>query len=112
MSVINPHQQTAGHTVVNISSAAAIPWSDANLPHKISNTINTSLRIDSDSIVIGDQTLSVILQNLQEQIALLVPSLELHKEYAELRELYDQYQTKRNEIKEKRRMWETLKSNG
>ena len=111
MPPINPNPSIPDYAISRPLTTAANPC--RAVPHRddygIVNTINTSLRVDPDAILIGEQTLSAILQNLQEQVALLVPSIELHHEYAELRELYEQYQKKRNEIMEKRRMWEELK---
>jgi len=70
---------------------------------------DTKIHIAADQIVVNGKPLSQIIADLQQKVALLKPALDLHEEYEELREIYAQYNKKLDEIREKKRMWETLK---
>ena len=98
-------QQAAAPGYVITNSGATVPYAEAAL---IKPNINTSLRIDPNNVLIGNQTLGEILRDIHEHIALITPALELHAEYPELKELYEQYNKKLAQIQEKQQLWNTL----
>jgi len=99
----SPQQIDNQQYAISITNTTAAPHT------LVPSTINSHLRLDPDSVLVGNQTLGEILRTIQEQIALLTPSLELHAEYPELKEIYAQYKEKLAQIQEKQRMWDTLK---
>ena len=98
----SPQQVDNQQYAISITNTTAVPHTI------VAPTINSHLRLDPDSVLVGNQTLGEILRTIQEQIALLTPSLELHAEYPELKEIYAQYKEKLAQIQEKQRMWDTL----
>ena len=101
-----PQQASAhGYVITNSSTVNDYAaWSTA----LTDSNINTSLRIDPNNVLIGNQTLGEILRDIHEHIALITPVLELHAEYPELKELYEQYNKKLAQIQEKQQLWNTL----
>ena len=99
-----PHQASA-HGYVITNSGTTAPYAAAAL---VDSNINTSLRIDPNNVLIGNRTLGEILRDIHEHIALITPALELHAEYPELKELYEQYNKKLAQIQEKQQLWNTL----
>lgn len=65
--------------------------------------------IDGDHIRIDGVPLRQILNGIYNQLSVLAPSMHLHSDYKELKELYDAYNTKLAEIQEKIKMWDHLK---
>lgn len=67
------------------------------------------IKIDADQIDVDGIPLNTLMAQLQEQLMLLRPALKLHSEYMELGDIYHQYCAKLDEIREKQKMWDTLK---
>ena len=64
---------------------------------------------DAD-IVINGHSLTDTLQALEERLNILVPNTELEREWAELKQLGDQYRKLEQDLKEKAAMWKALKA--
>ena len=64
---------------------------------------------DAD-IVINGHSLTDTLQALEERLNILVPNVQLEKEWAELKKLGDQYRKLEADLTEKAAMWAALKA--
>lgn len=69
-----------------------------------------SLQGDDADIDINGRSLVKILDNITQRLAILEPNPELELEWQELRELGERYRALENSIKQKSKMWDTLKS--
>jgi len=64
---------------------------------------------DDADLVINGKSLVDTLQALEERLNILVPNQELEQEWKELKKLGDKYRKLEKELKEKTKMWDTLK---
>jgi hypothetical protein len=64
--------------------------------------------ISANDVILKGTSLGERLEVIEERLSILRPDLPLHKDWAELKDLYEQYNTKLEEIREKVKMWETL----
>ena len=92
-------------------------WS--SYPYTISTTGSSPIAVGSSGtmelnganadIRINGRSLSQAIDNIEARLAILHPNPELEKEWEDLKQLGDQYRTLESEIKEKMKVWETLK---
>ena len=64
---------------------------------------------DAD-LVINGRSLIDTLERLEQRMGILVPNSELESEWDELKQLGDRYRELEEQLKEKTKMWDTLKS--
>lgn len=64
---------------------------------------------DAD-IVLNGKSVRATLEAIEERLAILQPNPELEKEWDELKDLGQRYRTLEAEIKEKMKVWNTLKN--
>jgi hypothetical protein len=75
-------------------------------------TINTNgieMQPGTD-IVIGGQSLTKTLDVINERLAILQPNTRLESEWAELKELGERYRAMEQDLLEKARVWDILKT--
>ena len=63
----------------------------------------------STDITVAGKSLKKFMDSVEERLAILEPNEKLEAEWAELKELGEQYRAKEREIKEKARVWKILK---
>lgn len=75
--------------------------------------MNNSGRIEctgeNADLVLNGKSIKKTLEAIEERLAILHPNPELENEWAELKELGDRYRTLEADIKEKMKVWDTLK---
>jgi len=71
----------------------------------IADTTNTV----STDITVAGKSLKKFMDSVEERLAILEPNEKLEAEWAELKELGEQYRAKERELKEKARVWNILK---
>ena len=91
----------------------------ASYPYTVSGTSTNPMMVNSAGTVdltgenadirINGKSLSQAIANIEERLAILHPNPELEQEWEELKRLGDQYRTLESEIKEKMKVWDTLK---
>lgn len=64
--------------------------------------------ITADDILIEGTSLGARLDHIEERLNILRPDLPLHEDWAELKDLYEKYNAKLEEIREKVKMWDKL----
>jgi hypothetical protein len=67
-----------------------------------------TMKPDSD-IKLGDRSLKEFMERVDEHLAILHPSPELEERWGQLKELRQQYESLKQEILEKEKMWDLLK---
>ena len=90
------------YTINATSDSASSPW--------LSNTGAGVLRLDGDraDIVINGQSLGQTLFRIEQRLNLLVPNPELEAEWAELKQLGDQYRALEEKLVEQVEIWRRL----
>ena len=68
------------------------------------------LRGEDADIRINGVSLTGVLKNIEERLNILRPNKELEADWDQLRELGNQYRRLEAELREKSKMWSTLKS--
>ena len=68
------------------------------------------LRGEGADVRINGVSLTGVLKNIEERLNILRPNTELEADWDQLRELGDQYRQLETKLKEKSKMWSTLKS--
>lgn len=75
--------------------------------------MNNSGRIEctgeNADLVLNGKSVKTTLEAIEERLAILQPNPELEKEWEELKELGQRYRTLEADIKEKMKVWDTLK---
>lgn len=72
-------------------------------------TVKTDISKESTDIVVAGKSLKKFMDSVEERLAILEPNEKLEAEWAELKELGEQYRSKEREIKEKMKTWNILK---
>ena len=91
------------------SSASDYQWNITSSPSTISQSGTMELRGANADIVVNGRSLTKTLDEIQARLAMLEPNPALEQEWNQLKELGDAYRKLEAELKEKARMWETLK---
>ena len=68
------------------------------------------LQGEGADVKINGVSLTGVLKNIEERLNILRPNTELEADWDQLRELGDQYRQLETKLKEKSKMWSTLKS--
>ena len=98
------------------SSGSSTQWTSANpwLTSSASGTLQ--LTGDNADVVVNGTSLKGTLENIQstldaveQRLGLLRPSLELEKEWDELKRLGDEYRALEADIRDKMKVWDILK---
>jgi hypothetical protein len=87
----------------------------------INNNVNLQYPVNIDGtginftnseadIVFNGKSLRKAIENIEDRLSLMTPNPEIEKEWEELRELGRQYRKLEEEIKQKIKVWEILKS--
>jgi hypothetical protein len=78
----------------------------------ITSTPSGTLELQGEGadVRINGVSLTGVLKNIEERLNILRPNTELETEWNQLKELGDQYRQLEAELKEKSKMWSTLKS--
>ena len=72
-------------------------------------TVGTAISKEPTDIVVAGKSLKKFMDSVEERLAILEPNEKLEAEWAELKELGEQYRSKEREIKEKMKTWNILK---
>lgn len=64
---------------------------------------------ENADLVLNGKSVKTTLEAIEERLAILQPNPELEKEWEELKELGQRYRTLEADIKEKMKVWDTLK---
>ena len=78
----------------------------------ITSTPSGTLELQGEGadVRINGVSLTGVLKNIEERLNILRPNTELEADWDQLRELGDQYRQLETKLKEKSKMWSTLKS--
>jgi len=95
----------SGYTYTAGNGGGGSPW--ANSTTLASGKMN--LVGDDADLIINGKSLTATLEALEERLNILAPNPELEKEWKELKKLGDKYRKLEKELKEKIKMWDTLK---
>ena len=78
----------------------------------ITSTPGGTLELQGEGadVKINGVSLTGVLKNIEERLNILRPNKELEADWDQLRELGDQYRQLETKLKEKSKMWSTLKS--
>ena len=74
-----------------------------------STVASPSITKEPTDIYVAGKSLKEFMDSVEERLAILEPNEKLEAEWAELKELGEQYRAKEREIKEKARVWKILK---
>lgn len=80
-------------------------WSTTAVTQPAPKVIITEGDITLDGLSLRD-----FMQSVQDRLAILTPNPKLERDFDQLRELREQYQTLEKELLEKSKTWDTLKS--
>ena len=107
-SMITATGQAAMPTITIGNGGTSGTWDTFTLDSlQGSNTI--TLDGEDADVVINGESLVQVLRALKEHLAYLQPNPELESEWAELRDLGDRYRALEAQLKEKTKMWNTIK---
>lgn len=100
-------------SVLAASTLAGSAWITSSAMPQPTTGLNQSgvlsLRGDNADIDINGVSLTQTLQDIQDRLCMMRPNPELEQEWDALRELGEQYRELEAQLKEKSRMWKTLK---
>jgi hypothetical protein len=89
----------------NLGTGGGSPWATGTT----ASAGKLNLLGEDADLVINGKSLVDTLQALEERLNILVPNQELEKEWKELKKVGDKYRKLEKELKEKTKMWDTLK---
>jgi len=109
VSLTSPYTVTGSMTSPTFTTATgtAAPWATYN-PNTTSARIN--LTGDEADIEVNGWSLVAAVKRIEERLGLLQPNPELEQEWADLRELGNQYRKLEQHIKDKQATWDKLKA--
>ena len=109
---------TGGPYTFNGNSGISVPWTGTS-----SNTIamgsswnkpaSGKIKLDGPGadIEVNGESLMTMLRTIEQRLNILQPNPELESEWAELRELGDQYRTLETKIQDKMKTWNAISNN-
>ena len=100
-----PQTYSSGHTI----SGHTINSSELTNSTITINTNGIEMQPGTD-IVIGGQSLMKTLDAINQRLAILQPNTRLESEWTELKELGERYRAMEQDLLEKARAWDILKS--
>lgn len=92
-----------------VTSSTDYQWNITSSPSTISQSGTMELRGANADVIVNGRSLMKTLDEMQARLAMLEPNPALEQEWNQLKELGDAYRKLEAELKEKARMWETLK---
>lgn len=92
-------------TGLTYSTVAGGNWTNA----AAWNNPNPKVNITDSDIVLDGRSLRDFMEEVGDRLAILVPNPELEKDFEQLKNLKDQYETLEAELLEKAKAWDTLK---
>ena len=78
-------------------------------PYTMDNSGTMSITGENADITLNGISMRDWMYKVEERLAILEPNEKLEADWAELKELGEQYRAKEREIKEKARVWKILK---
>ena len=78
-------------------------------PYAMDNSGTMSITGENADITLNGKSMRDWMSKVEERLAIFEPNAKLEAEWAELKELGEQYKAKEREIKEKARAWNILK---
>ena len=104
------------HSNVTISSSS--PWTSTatytatagTTPWATSKSGKLYLDDQDADIIINGKSLGAVIAKIEERLNILVPNPELETEWAELKQLGDEYRKLEVKLKEKAKIWDLLKN--
>lgn len=99
---------TAGFNGTSWSSGTYSITTSSN-PVIMNNSGRIECTGENADLVLNGKSVKDTLQAIEERLAILHPNPELENEWEELKELGQRYRTLEAEIKEKMKVWDTLK---
>lgn len=106
----------AGGTILTSAGLNGTTWGTGTYSITASSSpvlMNNSGRIEctgeNADLVLNGKSVKSTLEAIEERLAILQPNPELEKEWEELKELGQRYRTLEADIKEKMKVWDTLK---
>ena len=81
----------------------------ATTPYTFNNGGALSITGENADIEMNGKSMKSWMEKVEERLAILEPNEKLEAEWAELKELGEQYRAKERELKEKARVWNILK---
>ncbi len=91
-----------------ISTGSSYNWNTT--PVHIGGSGKIECTGEGADVVLNGKSVRATLEAIEERLAILQPNPELEKEWEELKELGQRYRTLEAEIKEKMKVWNTLKN--
>jgi len=109
VSLTSPYTVTGSMTSPTFTTATgtAAPWATFN-PNTASAKIN--LTGDEADIEVNGWSLVAAVKRIEERLGLFQPNPELEAEWAELKELGEQYRRLEQHIRDKQATWDRLKA--
>lgn len=90
-------------------SSGTYTIANSTAPLNINNSGRIECSGENADLVLNGKSVKKTLEAIEERLAILHPSPELEREWEELKELGQRYRTLEAEIKEKMKVWDTLK---
>lgn len=107
---ITPTSTTAGSVFVSTGTGTGnFNWTTQTNPIIANNKGTMTLNGEEADIVVNGVSLMGAIRKIEERLAILHPATELEAEWEELKRLGNEYRALEAEIREKMRVWETLK---
>jgi hypothetical protein len=106
---------TGGPYTITGGAGITVPWTgtssntisiDSNWNNRASSKIK--LNGPGADIEVNGESLMTMLRNIEQRLNILRPNPELESEWAELRELGDQYRTLETKIQDKMKTWNAI----
>lgn len=112
MAHIPPTHTYANVTIPNGGTAitGGLTYSTTTGVWATTATNKATVRITEEDIEIKGTSLAKVLETLEERLAILQPNPKLEAEFEQLAEIRRQYIALEKELKEKAKMWATLKT--
>ena len=101
---------TSGAGLTYTTATGAGTWGPTNITANPWYTKTPKVEITDKDLVIDGLSLRDFMQSVQDRLAILTPNPKLERDFDQLRELREQYQTLEKELLEKSKTWDTLKS--
>lgn len=112
MANLPPHHTYANVTIPNGGNlvGGGITYTTATGVGNWATATQAKVKITEEDIEIKGTSLANVLKTLEERLAILQPNPKLEAQFEQLADLRRQYIELENELKEKVRVWETLKN--
>ena len=106
---------TGGPYTFNGTAGISVPWTGTSsntitMDSSWNKTDSGKIKLDGPGadIEVNGESLMTMLRNIEQRLNILQPNPELESEWAELRELGDQYRTLETKIQDKMKTWNAI----